>query len=909
MSAPVDRRTRAAQLLKQLSSAADSIDDYLKTTRSQGKVQVPVDDGVPSLETGSQFDQEPQTADETALNVASAPMVVSADGPPDIQASSNEEVAIDGLPDPDHEAPVIPSHSLSEPASGDDATMALEGDGVVTEPVIASPSEDDVSPAVPLSHLASTSTSTAHVERASEDIAAQDSAPVLDAAQPEGPVDEINQELLPIVAEEIEELTPQVETLLRNLIQGDKSALPDLHRYVHTIKGNLGMVGAMRLRAVAHSMESLLDEALAGTMSADGLDRVLSLFEGLKDRMDVVLFGRPAEPVRDTTHDEAPAPPRAAPRVVRVQAAEIDRMVAENNEARLAGAGMSTGMLRLRAMLAELQENVQRQARVQRDLEIQAESQIQSRRAQLAESGQEFDPLEMDRFTRLQETSRFLAEGVSDASDIYRDLARHVAAIEALMVEQEGAIAQVGSGLARTRLVPVDAINDRLYQVVWRAARELDKQVEFRLAASSGQVLDRMILDALAPPLEHILRNSVAHGIETPAQRRERGKPETGTVTVSFRQVAGRLVVEVDDDGAGLDSERIRSKAVERGLWEAGRPMDDQAAADMICAPGFSTADNISQLAGRGVGMDVVREDVLKMGGRFSIVNRAPHGLQVVMFLPLSVAAVSAAAVEAAGEQFALPVETVEHTLKIGGDELQDARQSGRIRLSLGGGKVEMPYSDLSSWLGLSDGRPSTTVTLLVLREGDRRLALGADKMLGISELPQRPLGAWWSGMRGVMGAVLLPSGRAAFLVDPLRMGRRSVDGSERLVSVATEPVVMVVDDSITVRKVAARFLERHGFRPLLARDGREALEMMVDQIPDAILMDVEMPRMDGFDCVRHIRENPKLAGVPVAMITSRTAEKHRRRATELGVDAYFGKPFREEDVLKWLGSRLSITP
>ena len=749
-----------------------------------------------------------------------------------------------------------------------------------------------------------------------EPVIAKDTSFQASPAEDLGPVDEINFDILPIIAEELDELVPLVDEELRGFASGDRSQLQPLHRHVHTIKGSMAMAGAKRIRTLVHGMETWLAKEEAGQGDGEGVENLITLFENIKDRISILL-GRKAEPIvlSETLSDNKSgsttklAPVAHTQRLVRVSAQDIDKLVADNNEARLAAAGMLGSAKLLRAMLMELQENGQRLSRVQRDLEIQAESQIQSRRAQLQEAGQEFDPLEMDRFTRLQEVSRSLAESVSDASDIYREITRQVATHESLLAEQEGAIQEVGVGLARTRLVPVDAINDRLYQVVWQTARELQKNVEFRLDASSGQGLDRALLDKLVAPLEHILRNAVAHGIETPERRKELNKPAMGTVVVSFRQEASRVVVDVSDDGAGLSSERIRQKAVERGLWPENKVMDEQAAADMICTPGFSTVDKVTQLAGRGVGMDVVRSDVLGMGGRFAIHNHEGEGLSIKMYLPLTVASVSAAAIEVAGEAFALPVETVEHTIRLAGEDLSLARASGKVVVELEGIPTTITYSDMAPWLGLEHARPPAVVNLLVLREGDHRIALGADRLLGIQDMPLRPLGSWWSGVAGIMGAVLLSNGRAAFLVDPLRMRSISSSSSRPVATSTQDPIVMIVDDSITVRKVAARFLEKNGFRPVLARDGREALELLLDIVPDAILMDVEMPRMDGFDCARNIRENPKLAGIPIAMVTSRTAEKHRRRAKGLGVQAYFGKPFREEDILSWLSSCLPQTP
>jgi chemosensory pili system protein ChpA (sensor histidine kinase/response regulator) len=930
------RKDRASQLLTDLAGAADAIDNLLSGRRQKRSSGVDVSkatdqasvDIVASSPTGN-TPNAPAIVDVLPIHETTPTHSPESSATKIILPEDLDSQFVDALPHsqadlPSHDeklklesstsvppgmAPIIVGSKL--PNLANEATDAI--DRPYTSPTVEAPVKtpvvSDVAPDFvvsssydPLPHNPAPRqefTRTAPLDF----IPDQNPVPSADEID-EGPVDDIQEDILPIVAEELEELIPEIEELLARLGRGDRSSLADLHRKVHTLKGTVAMAGAMRIRTLVHSMETWMEEATNGQRTSEGLERVTSLFEGVKERLDALLGGSYSTPSMPAVLaiPGAPAPTiLPAPKLVKVSAQEMDRLSAENNEVRLAAAALAAGMSRLRAMLRELQENGQRLSRVQRDLEIHAESQIQSRRAQLQEVGAEFDPLEMDRFTRLQEISRFFAESVSDAADIQRELTRQVADQEAVMAEQDRSVLEIGEGLRRTRLVPVDAINDRLHKVVWLTARELGKSAEFRMGGAASQGMDRVLLDRLVAPLEHILRNAVAHGIESPAERLAAGKPETGDVLVVFRQEAGRVAVEVIDDGGGLDPDRIRRKAIERGLWPVDKPMDEQSAADMICTPGFSTAEVVSQVAGRGVGMDVVRSEVLGMGGRFEISNRQGKGLRVAMFLPLTVASVSAVAVEAGAEAFAIPVEIVEHTHRLSGEALVAARATGQVEIQMPFGLVAMPYSDLAPWLGLGAVSPSNSVPVLVLREGDRRIALGADRMVGISDLPLRPLGHWWSGLPGVMGGVLLSNGRAAFLVDPLRMRSLGAQDSQVIGKAAAAPVILVVDDSITVRKATALFLERQGFRAVLARDGQEALEILVDLTPAAILLDVEMPRMDGFDCARNIKENAKLSGIPIAMVTSRTAEKHRRRAHDLGVNAYFGKPFNEEDILSWL--------
>lgn len=702
-----------------------------------------------------------------------------------------------------------------------------------------------------------------------------------------------------VVQEEIEELIPAIEGCLATVATKKRGVAAELHRLVHTLKGVAGMAGAMRTRAMIHSMETIMEEVNEGRVLDSAM---LSRLEDMFARVKVNLSGL----FRPSSVDEEAGAVVPAQRSVRVSADLLERLFNEINEARLAGTALGGGTVSMRKKLRELDENIARVSRMSRDLEIQAETQIQSRRAQLAENNEEFDPLEFDRFTLLQELSRLLTEAVSDVQDLQRDMARSVSEQETSLAYQERSIHEVQEGLQKTRLVSVDlTINDRLHKVALSAAREMGKSVSFSLSGG-GVALDRAMLDKIANPLDHLLRNSVAHGIEMPSVRQERGKPVSGQLRVAVEQEAGRVLFVVEDDGEGLNVDRIRSKAIEKGLWQADRTMSDKQAADMICLPGFSTADGVSQIAGRGVGMDVVRSDVLSMGGRFDLASRPGRGLRVAISLPTTVSTASVMVVEAGGETWSIPIETIDDITVLRDAALEEARQSG-TRVSAG---TSIPFASLDVLMGVRDAStiPQSSAPVLLLREGERRVAVEVGKLKQVAEVPIRPLGRLWAFASGIVGSTLLPDGRASFLVDPLRApwetARLASEGAEREEEAATllrAPLILVVDDSITVRKVTAKFLERNGFEPVLAKDGQEALEILAQIQPAAMLLDVEMPRMDGFDCAKNVRENPRHRDLPILMITSRTADKHRDRAMALGVDEYMGKPFREEELLAQL--------
>lgn len=738
---------------------------------------------------------------------------------------------------------------------------------------------------------------------ASDDVEETPDAIIASILREDVVVDKINVKMLADVVGEMDDLVADIDMLLSRVDKGDKEDIRELHRKVHTLKGNVGQVGALRARAVIHHMETLMEEVVEGRHAIQSKKQeLLVFFDQAKKLIEVVRNTPWAENGNETSGITQAV---QAPKVVRIAAESIDKMVADINESRLAGLAIEEFFVSSKNKLKDLEENALRASRMLREVELQAEIQIQSRRSQLQEMGEDFDPLEFDRFTRLQELSRLANESIVDILEVRRDLSRVSVEQEATIARQRRSILSAQEQLHKTRLVPVDAINDRLYTVVWESAREVGKNISFEMSGARTE-LDRVLLEKIIPPLEHILRNSVVHGIEDPDLRRQLGKEERGTISVGFRQEAGRALIEITDDGYGLRVDKIKEKAVEKGLWKASQPMNDQEAAEMICAPGFSTADAVSNLAGRGVGMDVVRNNILNLGGKFEIVSRPQKGLLITVQLPTSIASASVLVVESGGENWAFPIEMVEHVVLLSKKDIAYAREQ----------KIFPPEKGLEKWAGVSFDfledftgvrSPSSirqdSAPVLLLKERGRQMAVEVSRLVQVFEVPLRPAGPIWGAVKGVAGTVILPNGDAIFLVDPFRFVQASQDHAALDVDIVSPPtksapLVMVVDDSLTVRKASVRFLHKHGFESVTAKDGQEALDLLMRIQPSVILMDIEMPKMDGFDCTKNIRENPKHAQTPIIMITSRTADKHRQRAQELGVNDYLGKPFKDDELL-----------
>ncbi len=605
--------------------------------------------------------------------------------------------------------------------------------------------------------------------------------------------------------------------------------------------------------------------------------------------------------------------PVASTAAVRVRVPLLDRLVNQAGEVSITRARIESDVGQIKGSLGDLSENLERLRRQLRDLELQAESQIASRMEAAKAASQEFDPLEMDRFTRFQELTRMMAESVNDVATVQRGLQRSLQATEDELAAQARLTRDLQDDLLRTRMVEFESMADRLYRVVRQAAKETGKQVRLDIVGGSIEI-DRGVLDRMTGPFEHLLRNSVAHGIEKPDARADAGKDVTGTISINLMQEGNEVAVEFRDDGAGLNLGRIRERAQAVGLLAADAQSSDAELANLIFAPGFSTAEGVSELAGRGVGMDVVRAEVNAMGGRIETATAAGQGASFRLVLPLTTAVTQVVMLRCGELSIAVPSTLVEVVRRVSGDEIEQCYASGAFTL----GDKLLPFFWLGALLqaggrGASAGRSQPVV---VIRSASQRVALHVDEVLGNQEVVVKNLGPQLSRLPGLAGITLLPSGAVALIYNPVALATlygdmareqvRQVGGAtvvEAPLPAATQPpLVLVVDDSLTVRRVTQRLLTREGYRVALAKDGLDALDKLSEELPTVVLSDIEMPRMDGFDLVRNMRSDARLAGLPVIMITSRIAQKHRDYAAQLGVNHYLGKPYSEEELLSLVG-------
>jgi chemosensory pili system protein ChpA (sensor histidine kinase/response regulator) len=820
--------------------------------------------------------------------------------------------------------------------------------------------------------------------QAERDIAAAALPAFPDDAQPDGALDipGLDPELVSLFTEEGGELLDSSDSLMATLRNApdDGECIRGLQRNLHTLKGGARVVGIAAVGDLAHAMETLLEKIgdrrrPVEPIEVDSLERAFDRLHDMVERVtqnravatpvnavarfNALAEGRPitgmAEAVATPPSESAPdrdeaapaakavpaPPPRVAPQLVetevqapaeliRVRSDLLDSLVNAAGEASIYRARLEQQVGNFRFNLVELNQTVARLREQLRKLEIETETQILSRyqRENEAGEGAAFDPLELDRFSNLQQYSRALAESVSDLASIQDILDDQARQSETLLLQQSRVNSDLQDGLMRTRMVPFESMVPNLRRTLRGAADELGKRAQLRVEGAQGE-MDRNVMERMKAPFEHMLRNALAHGIEDPAQRVAIGKPMEGTVTIHVGRQGTEVLVRVTDDGAGFDRDAIRAKAIERGLLQADMPVSDAELFNFVLQTGFSTASEVSQIAGRGVGMDVVANEIRQLGGSLTIESERGRGTTFNIRLPFTLAVTQAITVRAAETTFAVPMTSVQAVSRIPREEMV-ARMAGDDRTIEYAGAPYQLY-ELSELLGLGVSHAIEDSTgqlpLLMVRAGDLRAAIHIDSVIGSREIVVKPVGPQISNVPGMFGATIMGDGSVMLILDPAPLVRHFVAKQSALVTLAeaeeagdAEPLqpavaprtdeagprlVMVVDDSITMRKVTTRVLEREQLEVVTAKDGVDALEQLQERVPDVMLLDIEMPRMDGYELAAHMKNDARFRHVPIIMITSRTGEKHRQRAFEIGVERYIGKPYSEADLLRHVNEML----
>lgn len=713
----------------------------------------------------------------------------------------------------------------------------------------------------------------------------------------------------------------EVETLLRDL---------------HTLKGGARMVEIAPIGDLAHELEFLYEGLSAGVLqpTAALFGLLQSSHDRLAQMLDATRAGQPLPPadqlidaIKNFSHPavpetpvpvvasatpkvETPAPqPDAGADMVKVSAELLDDLVNLAGETSIFRGRIEQQVNDARVTLSEMETTIERMRDQLRRLDTETQGRILSRQQVEAErlGYEEFDPLEMDRHSQLQQLSRALFESASDLLDLKETLDRRNQDAENLLQQQGRINTELQEGLMRTRMVPFERMLPRLKRIVRQVSSELGKDVEFIVGNAEGE-MDRNVLERMAAPLEHMLRNAVDHGLESAEVRIAAGKPAQGRITLDLSREGGDIIFDIRDDGAGVPLDAVRRKAIKRGLLASDNDISDRDVLQFILEPGFSTAEKITQISGRGVGMDVVHEEVRQLGGSMSIDSVPGQGVHFRIRLPFTVSVNRALMVQCFDDQYAIPLNTIDGIVRVLPNELEGHYRLDPPTYKYAGQHYELCY--LGELLKTSH-RPkllgqSLPLPVLLVQCNERHIAVQVDSMAGTREIVVKSLGPQFAAVQGLSGATILGDGRVVLILDllaPIRAMQARVPQQSATQDAEVEPhkplLVLVVDDSVTVRKVTSRLLERHGMNVLTAKDGVDAMLLLADHMPDLMLLDIEMPRMDGFEVATQVRADERLQHLPIIMITSRTGQKHRDRAMAIGVNDYLGKPYQESVLLE----------
>ncbi|WP_444995634.1 Hpt domain-containing protein [Aliikangiella sp. IMCC44359] len=776
-------------------------------------------------------------------------------------------------------------------------------------------------------------------------------------------LDEDGEEVLEIYLEEADELLVTLDEALHDWSEShdNKVAIDLLQRTLHTFKGGARLSDLVVLGDLTHDMETYFEKVSGGHLTVtdrevdfilQGYDVIEKLVDEVREHrqmtipvtymqslsllikgenlavesissgdvteaevLDEVVEKTSAEVVsfeEKKQQQEEVKQKTQTTDIVRVSSEQLENLVNLAGETSIFRSRLEQQMSVLRYNLEEMSSTVDRLRDQLRNLDIETDAQISYRREVSGGTEYEdFDPLEMDRYTRQQELTRGLGESAVDLLSLKESLDMLTADSETLLLQQGRVNTEMQESLMRTRMIPFESLVPRLRRMVRQISNELGKTIELSISADGE--MDRSVLERMIAPLEHMLRNAMDHGIEPPEERRANQKTEAGSVKISMFREGSEVFIKLQDDGRGLNLQAIRHKAIEKGLITEKTELTDHELQQLILEAGFSTAEQVTQISGRGVGMDVVSSEIKQLGGVIEIDSYQGRGTTFTVKLPFTMSVNHALMVQLGDDVYAIPLANIEGIVRVSPFELEEYYANPDSRFEYAGIDYSMYYlgqildhNRSANLQGITQPLP-----VLLLHGADHPTAIQVDDLLGSREIVVKSIGSQLSSISGLSGATILGDGRVVVILEMPALIRR-IDatllesGESDLATVDDRvPVVMVVDDSITVRKVTTRLLERHDFEVITAKDGVDALSILGEQKPDVMLLDIEMPRMDGFELATIIRHDEGLKDLPIIMITSRTGEKHRERAEQIGVNQYMGKPYNEVDLLESISALL----
>ncbi len=746
--------------------------------------------------------------------------------------------------------------------------------------------------------------------------------------------DEFDQEIFEISKLESEEMLDNSQIILEKIDNDqvlEEEEIYEFKRYVHTLKGCVRMSGLNKAGNISHKIETILEYVIENNIDIkvfksffqEELEKIKFLIQNPTKKLNQIEIdwldstqingqeenSEEKDKTINTNSDiseleikkEIAEVKKEVKQFIKIPYKIIENTINNASSIRLLRNSLEDSIINNKKSLFDLKEASLKLFKMVKEVELQAETQIQSTMDIKEKIESDFDPLEFDRFTRLQELTRLINEVLSDIEGSIGTLEENVKIQNNSINEQAISSNNLMNDLMQIRLVSVDKFSERFYKIVRNTSKELNKKVSLEIIGEKLEI-DKLLLDKVISPIEHILRNSIAHGIELPENRLTLGKDSTGKIRLEIKLEGNLTIIKISDDGAGINLKKVKEIGIKKNLIDPNVEYSKEELINLIFQSGFSTADNVSQVAGRGVGMDVVKSEILSVGGTIEIQTEEGSGTTFKLKLPVDVATSQTILSSVCGKLIAIPNLLIE---SIGSLKQQDAIEAYKNKkINHNNNKCDFYYA--GHLLGLESLKKSPKINshnvYVIIKYADKKMALGFDKVIGDSEVIVKPMGFIYGKFFGILGGTILGDGRQALVINPIQIlehYKKNILTNNIEAEQATEKLkVLVVDDSLTVRKASSKILERNNFQVVLATDGENAIEQLQEFTPDIILSDIEMPKMDGFELVKHIRTIEKFNNVPITMITSRTAEKHQNMAFELGANAFLGKPYNEQELI-----------
>lgn len=761
--------------------------------------------------------------------------------------------------------------------------------------------------------------------------------------------EEIDPELMQAFIEEAHEVLEQADELIQQWQEESynphSNKLPELRRQMHTLKGGARMVGKEGLGQLSHALESLLDPNYITLFDSDpkrfevlqrALDHLQVLLESNNKQLDQegfnllsalhLLLGNETPPEltkegtvsgQSTTSEVTDKTATAAQselsslKISPIQLNRISEKVSENN---ILATQYNNSTSSIASILAEIMRTTQHINMTARNIEIETEAQMVSRHAKASQNKEDFDPLELDQFSELQHLARSISESIEDLNTFHKHISDHMETMNTSLSKFSGNQNLISDTLTDIGTVSFNQILPRLRRIVRQISKANNKQIELTAIGTDTQV-ERVVLEQMTAAFDHMIRNSIVHGIESPEERIAAGKPAHGTIILKVSKRGSDLIIELTDDGRGFDIDKIRSKAVEKGLIETDTIIDDTELVNLIMLPGFTTATKLSQDAGRGVGLDVLAKAMTILKGTASLSFIPKTGVTFKISIPATLMIVQSLIVSAGGQNYAIPIDNI-----IGVTQEKDIIFDGKRTQFSYHNHIYEAYDLAKIYSGIETDAQSQNYIYLLFEVNGKSIAVGAESILSQLEVIMHPLNPQIMNIPGLTGSAVTPGGETIFTVDIAAFSQSMVKASHKhaveksIIETASaqdhanddRSTVLVVDDSITMRRVSQRMLERAGYQVTTAKDGLDAIETLETLQPDLIMLDIEMPRMDGFEVLTYLRSTERFMKTPVMMVTSRSGEKHRNRAFEIGANEYCGKPYQEEQILQTIKKLLN---